>query len=322
MDFVGVDSESAATVDPTQPQLNTECPHGAHAPQAPPSVHTSSRFISKYPLHSLFYDVCFKLRHLKKQNKRHPIVADRDLPPNHSIVVPNTETLKFIMKPENQAPKDSVKECSNFDVDKELGFVSKKYDITALGGAFCRHGFCGVAHNVFTGERYSYALMALYIILFQHQLPILFFWYDVNCRFKSRFSWWVDQLRNNGHNIPLEAHELRFPVPPFHINAHGPKCQEQNAHTLMEGAGRPPGEPPEIIWSKLGELGKTIQYMSRVNRQGVIERKLAVLHNIAVDSLPALLMRMGARAVEQVITIILLILHIRTLQSLSFCSCS
>eukprot|EP00976_Prorocentrum_cordatum_P008030 159656-Prorocentrum_minimum.AAC.1 len=77
---------------------------------------------------------------------------DYELPPNHSIVVPNTETLKFITRPENQAPKDSVKECSNFDVDKELGFVSKKYDITALGGAFCRHGFCGLAHNVFTGE--------------------------------------------------------------------------------------------------------------------------------------------------------------------------
>ena len=259
-----------------------------------------TREFHPYPLHSIFFDVCFKLRHMKKQNKSFPLAEDTALPPNHQKFVPNQDVLEFIKRPENQAPGDSLKDCSTFDVDKELGFVSKKFDITGLGGAFCRHGFCGLAMNIFTGERYAYALMILQIILFQHKLPLQFFWYDVNCRFKVRFKWWVLKLQEMGVSLPTHVHNISFPLPPFHLNAHVAKCQELNSCSGMKSAARPPGEPTEQKWSILRYLGMTTQYMTRCNREATIERKLHCMQTYSVVSGPALLMRMGARAVEQV----------------------
>lgn len=73
-------------------------------------------------------------------------------------------------------------------------------------------------------------------------------------------------------------------------------CQRQNAALRMEGAGRGHGEPPEQLWSVIGEHGKTTQYMSRTNRLGRLERVLQSYSEQQGTKLAALLVRMLLRA--------------------------
>lgn len=134
------------------------------------------------PLHSAFVDGLFKQAHLASQTKL-PITQDAELPPNHRFFVPNLENIAFQKAPHNQVARDAAKTCSDFEADAELGRKSKIYDITGIMCVFCRHGYCGLALNMFTGERYSYALLLLYHICIQQQIIILFFWYDINCRY-------------------------------------------------------------------------------------------------------------------------------------------
>jgi hypothetical protein len=60
---------------------------------------------------------------------------------------------------------DESKECNDFTASVEQGRVSRKNDITGLGGAFCRHGFVSYMMNCFLGEQYAYAIFMLAILL-------------------------------------------------------------------------------------------------------------------------------------------------------------
>ena len=191
-------------------------------------------------LQSAFIDGNFKTPHLKSQS-RVSIVDDTSLPPNHNKFVANSEVIDFMKEDHNQIARDASKTCSDFEADGELGRFSKVYDITGILGLFCRHGYCGVALNMFTGERYAYALMTLYIICIQQGIELEFLWYDINCRFKTRWPKWLHKLREVGFEILPALWGMRFPLPPFHKYAHSASCQEQNNSNNMKGAGRPPG---------------------------------------------------------------------------------
>jgi hypothetical protein len=60
------------------------------------------------------------------------------------------------------------------------------------------------------------------------------------------------------------------------------------------------GEPPEQRWSHIGPSGYTTQYMTRVNRQGKLERLMQWMEAKTSRNLPMQLARMLARAREQV----------------------
>ena len=62
----------------------------------------------------------------------------------------------------------------------------------------------------------------------------------------------------------------------------------------------PAGEPPEQRWSHIGPSGYTTQYMTRVNREGRLERLMSWMEEKTTRSLPMQLVRMFARARVQV----------------------
>ena len=200
-------------------------------------------------------------------------------------------------------PRDEVKECYSFNADDELERKSAKYDITAVGALFCRHGYIGWMLNCFTGERFAYALLLIYLC--SSIMPMSFFWYDVNCRFQSRAQRWLKFRERNGLEVPLGLAGGRLPqcpLPPMHKNMHSAKCQMQNEAARFVGAGRPPGEPPEIFWAILGLLGPATQYMDPVNRRGRIERQVQWMEQESDVKHAPLLMRFEARAFEAVRT--------------------
>jgi len=84
----------------------------------------------------------------------------------------------------------------------------------------------------------------------------------------------------------------------MHKNMHSAKCQMQNEAARFVGAGRPPGEPPEIFWAILGLLGPATQYMDPVNRRGRIERQVQWMEQESDVKHAPLLMRFEARAFE------------------------
>ena len=193
------------------------------------------------PLHSGFIDGCFKMPHLRNQTKT-PITQDYSLPPNHSKFAPNHSIFEFSNKEDNVLGTVDTKGCSDFEADGELGRKSEVYDITGIMGMFCRHGYCGIALNMFTGERYMYGLFMLYLLCIQRQIVVLFFWYDIGCRFKSRWPKWLNNMESSGEHVDEALRGMSFPLPPFHKYAHSAACQMANSSSGMEGAGRPPGD--------------------------------------------------------------------------------
>ena len=83
---------------------------------------------------------------------------------------------------------------------------------------------------------------------------------------------------------------------------HNAKCQEANDAAHMLRAGYSPGEPPEIKWSVISQLGKFIKYSTLVHRQGRLETLMNRMEQEADCKIGVLLMRMGARAYDRVST--------------------
>lgn len=149
--------------------------------------------------------------------------------------------------------------------------------------------------DISTGERYIYATIMLYCLLVTYGLRVLFFWYDINCKFGGYFKRWAQAYGQ----VQEALRGLRFPLPCFHRYCHrwvgGPlpplqarrpcmhmsrklcmlgslsvaphpcplpfsaACQERNDGMYMEGAGRQYNEPLETLWAYLGPLGVTTQ---------------------------------------------------------------
>lgn len=101
-------------------------------------------------------------------------------------IIDDKATQEFVQKQPNSYTKRDAN-CCNFKADVVLARHAKKYDITGVGGAFCRHAFLLLLLNFPTGERYIYAVFVIYNLLVLHKIGPLFFWYDVNCRFKQHF---------------------------------------------------------------------------------------------------------------------------------------
>ena len=145
------------------------------------------------------------------------------------------------------APDEGREQCSEFKADAALSKRSAKFDITAVGGVFCRHGFILLLLNLFTGERWGYATLLLHTLFAVHHLAVQFFWYDINCRYGAHFNKWLELQRPGLSDSVWEAMgAMQFPVPPFHLFAHILACQLKNSARTMLGAGRGTGEGPKL----------------------------------------------------------------------------
>lgn len=59
-----------------------------------------------------------------------------------------------------------------------------QYLVTAVGLAVCRHGHIYVMVNLSSGEKHIYAIYVLQYLLLIAALRVMFWWYDINCRWE------------------------------------------------------------------------------------------------------------------------------------------
>jgi hypothetical protein len=95
-------------------------------------------------------------------------------------------------------------------------------DITAVGALLCKHRHVIAAINITGGEKYVYATFLLFTLL--RQCGLLFFYYDINCRYSTYWTRWLPVLALANpavyQVVRAAAANLQFPLPPFHKFAH------------------------------------------------------------------------------------------------------
>ncbi|PSC68864.1 Tcr1 transposon ORF2 [Micractinium conductrix] len=107
-----------------------------------------------------------------------------------------------------------------------LVHLGVQYDVTAVGSTMCRHNVVAHLMDIATGERYIYASVLLYVLMVTCHIPVLFVWYDINCRFSAYFRQWACKH-------PMLASLLvyvgtKFVLPIFHRYSHSAACQQKN----------------------------------------------------------------------------------------------
>ncbi|PSC67335.1 Tcr1 transposon ORF2 [Micractinium conductrix] len=134
----------------------------------------------------------------------------------------------------------------------------------------CRHNVVAHLMDIATGERYIYASVLLYVLMVTCHIPVLFVWYDINCRFSAYFRQWACKH-------PMLASLLvyvgtKFVLPIFHCYSHSAACQQKN----------------DALY----------HYMTLRNRQGRLERAGQLYNWRQARRIVTLLCDMTAKAVR------------------------
>ncbi|PSC73125.1 magnesium chelatase ATPase subunit I [Micractinium conductrix] len=170
--------------------------------------------------------------------------------------------------PSSDAEADRA--CFDFNAAKVLARTSETYDVTAVGSTMCRHNVVAHLMDIATGERYIYASVLLYVLMVTCHIPVLFVWYDINCRFSAYFRQWACKH-------PMLASLLvyvgtKFVLPIFHRYSHSAACQQKN----------------DALY----------HYMTLRNRQGRLERAGQLYNWRQARRIVTLLCDMTAKAVR------------------------
>ena len=84
----------------------------------------------------------------------------------------------------------------------------------------CRHSIVAHLMDISTGERYVYAAVMLYALMVFYSIPVLFVWYDINCRFCAYFLHWATKHPALQAALALVTGGIKFPLPCFHRYSH------------------------------------------------------------------------------------------------------
>lgn len=84
----------------------------------------------------------------------------------------------------------------------------------------CRHAIVAHMMDIYTGERYIYATVMLYMLMVCCNIPILVVWYDINCKFAAYFLRWAETHQTLLAVFSRLPTKLRFPLPCFHTYSH------------------------------------------------------------------------------------------------------
>lgn len=268
---------------------------GAPSSMQPAQARTwEEMLIGRSLMHSVYVDGCFGMPHLRgagSATKHNPLIQIR--------LLPDDEVKDFCLKPEARDAGEAPPACVDFAADKVLGRTSARYDRTGVAGIFCRHGMVLAMINMFTGEQWSYSTFLMKALLEEGVLP-LFWWYDINCRYKPHVRKWAETASNNGTLEGCLAEwvqkGIQFPLPVWHHYMHNAACQSLNSSRQMPGAGCGVGEPPEAAWSSFRKLGFITQYSSLPVRALALERAMLLFNKQKQENLPLLLTRQFFRA--------------------------
>lgn len=84
----------------------------------------------------------------------------------------------------------------------------------------CRHSVVAHLLDINTGERYIYASVMLYALMVTYAIPILFVWYDINCKFGPYFLRWAQRYLDLLDVLAALPSKVQFPLPVFHRFSH------------------------------------------------------------------------------------------------------
>lgn len=132
-------------------------------------------------------------------------------------------------------------------------------DRGGLMGLVCGHTIFVLGVIMTKGENWRLATMLLWKLLL-HKICPLFFYYDINCRFKRWFLAWLKQA--SAMKLSPEARAaaalMFMPLPPFHAYMHNAECRHEHGLLNLEFPtfGQPCGENTEIYWSSMNQLAR------------------------------------------------------------------
>lgn len=240
-------------------------------------------------VHSIYFDCCFAFTHQTRAG-----IATERASSIQRLKALAEEVRAFIERSDSKVVPETSTTCSEFVADAVLARKSGVHDVTGMGGCFCSHHFLLCFLDLFTGERWAYSTFTLKWLLENGILP-LFWWYDINCRYRPHAQAWARAAEAAGTvnwaSAFWIADVMRYPVPVFHIMAHNARCQAVNTSRNMQGAGRGAGEPTETAWSLLRHWGALTSIMSHAKRDLTLETMAMVYNSSKESSLLHLLVR-------------------------------
>ncbi len=89
--------------------------------------------------------------------------------------------------------------------------------------------------------------------------------YDIGCQWLKNFPKRMLKYPQ-AMQLPSDV-DLKIRIPNWHVNGHGPFCQNNYSLNYMPGVGRTCGEDIETIWSHTNSLAPSIHEMGPASRR-------------------------------------------------------
>ena len=102
-------------------------------------------------------------------------------------------------------------------------------------------------------------------------IPVASLMYDIMCQYRIHFQERVE--KSPGLSLP-DSLELRTGIGLFHIHGHQDSCLPQFSPSYIHGAKQVDGEIIETLWAPLNNISRSLQGMSLMHQQEVLDAHL------------------------------------------------
>ncbi|KAF9544440.1 hypothetical protein CPC08DRAFT_730279 [Agrocybe pediades] len=258
------------TVSTTSPgELLLECPACPHPDRnLPPDWMSSGPLLFLYTIY-LAVDANFKLKGKVFSQQR----DDVELMPGWGAYVPELPYQQHIA---NHVNEPEINTCDS-QHDAIVRAATRNAPGYAVSGAvlvICsRHGLVrrNGAGDLQKGEKQAHILTScLNGVSYHHAALIginllrIVLTYDIGCQWSKNYRKRMLELPSLMH-IP-ETTQVNVAIPEWHINGHGPACQENFNLGYMPGAGRTVGEDIETTWAGTNAFAPSTREMGPAAR--------------------------------------------------------
>ncbi|KAF8258235.1 hypothetical protein EI94DRAFT_1815793 [Lactarius quietus] len=99
-------------------------------------------------------------------------------------------------------------------------------------------------------------------------IPVALVMYDVMCQYRVHFQ---KRVKNSPELLIPSSLELQTGIGLFHIHGHQDSCLPQFSPSFILGAKQVDSEIIETLWAPLNNISRSLQGMSLVHRQEVLD---------------------------------------------------
>lgn len=154
------------------------------------------------------------------------------------------------------------------------------FDILGFFGLLCRHRVLLLGCHMYSGERRSYLIALLWVLLTVHACTIGNILYDIGpCQFHPTLDAFLRLPPSDDIGLTESVIALlkccllgsNFPLLPFHFYCHRALCQALFDAFQMKGTALQHGEGTEMKWSLFGRLVGRMKGMGKAARYAAIE---------------------------------------------------